>query len=195
MDAIDTLNPIHRIGVEQFHRMIASGLFRDGDRVELIDGEMRDMSPIGPGHGDCTDKLTMLFARNLASKAIVRVQGALVLDEGTELYPDLCVIRMRDDWYCESHPTGDDTLLVVEIADSSLYMDVNLKLAKYARAGIRRYWIVDLKQGCIRDYRDPDILGRRYGKLDELTEGELALTIAGVDLRIDVGELLPSRRG
>jgi len=92
MEAIDTINPIHRISVEQFHRMIEAGVFAEGDRLELINGEMRDMTPIGPPHNGCTGHLNMTFAPQLTGKAIVRVQGALVLDEGTELYPDLAAL-------------------------------------------------------------------------------------------------------
>lgn len=83
MLAHDLDSPIHRISVEQFHRMIEAGCFGDGDRVELIDGEMRDMTPIGPPHQGTTDSLNMRFATALARRAIVRVQGPVVLDDGT----------------------------------------------------------------------------------------------------------------
>lgn len=190
MEAIDTINPIHRISVDQFHRMIEAGLFTDGDRVELIDGEMRDMAPIGPPHGGCTDDLTMILAPQLAGKAIVRVQGPLALDDGTEVYPDLLALKQRDDGYRRSNPTGEDVLLVVEVADSSLTMDLGVKLAKYARAGIRRYWVVDVKNCNFHDHRDPDRFGRRYRQLHSLTEGSLSVTIEGVDIQVDIGDLL-----
>ena len=190
MEATNTVNPIHRISVEQFHCMIEAGVFADGDRVELIDGEMRDMTPIGPPHGGCTDSLNMIFARKVAGKAIVRVQGALVLDDGTEVYPDLLVLKQRDDWYRKSNPTGDDALLVIEVADSSLPLDLGVKLAKYARAGIRRYWVIDIKSRTLHDHRDPDRFGRRYRQLHSLADGPLTVTIEGVDVQVDVGALL-----
>lgn len=191
MEAIEQTNPIHRITVEQFHRMIEAGCFDSGDRVELIDGELRDMSPIGPPHGGTTDALTMTLAPKLAGKAIVRVQGPLVLDDGTELYPDLAVLEYREDFYRKENPTGDHVLLLIEVADSSLVQDLRTKLAKYARAGIRRYWVVDLRHRTIHDHRDPDRFGRRYRQLHEVTEGELVAELAGVRVVVPVAEIFP----
>lgn len=191
MEAFDIHHPIHRISVEQFHRMSASGVFADGDRVELIDGEMRDLSPIGPPHGSSVDTLNMLLAPRLVGAAIVRVQGPLVLDAATEVYPDLMVLRQRDDRYAESNPTGEDARLVIEVADTSLAVDRGIKLAKYAGAGIRRYWVVDLPQRTLHDYRDPNAFGRRYRQLHSLREGTLALTIEAVEIRVEVADLFP----
>jgi Uma2 family endonuclease len=190
MEAIDTINPIHRITVDQFHRMIESGLFADSDRVELIDGEMRDMAPIGPPHGGCTNSLNMIFAPKLAGRAIVSIQGPLALDDGTEVYPDLLVLQQRDDGYRQSNPSGEDVLLAIEVADSSLPVDLGVKLAKYARAGISRYWVVDLKNRILHDHRESDRFGGRYRQQHSLTEGPLSVTIEGVDVQVDVGDLL-----
>jgi Uma2 family endonuclease len=189
VQAFDSLSPIHRINVEQFHRMIEAGVFADGDRVELIDGEVRDMAPIGPLHGGLTDKLTMCLAPKLAAKAIVRVQGAIVLDDGSEVYPDLLVLEQRKDWYTETSPTGEDALLVIEIADSSLAIDLGIKLAKYARAGIPRYWVIDIKNRKLHDHRDPDRFRRRYRRLHSCDQGSLMVKIAGVDVSVDIGDL------
>jgi Uma2 family endonuclease len=189
MNALDIDNPIHRISVEQFHRMIEAGCFGDGDRVELLDGEMRDMTPIGPPHGGSTDTLTMIFAHALAGKAIVRVQGAVVMDDGTELYPDLLLLRFQDDRYRKANPRGTDVHLVVEVADASLAYDTRTKLAKYARAGIRRYWVVDLKHRCVHDYRDPDRIGRRYRLLHSVEQGEVEIEIDGVRVAVPLAEL------
>ena len=192
MFAPDVLNPIHRIDVKRFHRMIEAGCFGDGDRVELIDGEMRDMTPIGPPHGGTANALNLLLTLRLAGKAIVSVQGPLTLDDGTELYPDLAVLQHRDDFYRQANPTGDNALLVIEVADSSLSLDQGPKLAKYARAGIRRYWVVDLRHRTLHDYRDPDCFQGRYRQLHSLTTGDLSLDIAGVQLRVAVAEIFPS---
>jgi len=189
MEAIDTSNPIHRISVEQFHRLIAADLFVDGDRVELIDGEMRDMTPIGPPHGSCTDSLTMTFASKLPGKAIVRVQGALQLDDRTELYPDLSVLKWRDDRYRQANPTAEDAHLVIEVADSSLFVDLQVKLPKYARAGVRRYWVVDVKGRILHDYRDLDRFGHRYRQLHSVTDGMVSVIIEGTEVEVDLGEL------
>jgi len=191
MEAIDTINPIHRISVEQFHRMIDAGVLAEDDRIELIDGEMRDMPPIGPPHCGATDTLNMILAARLVGRAVVRIQGALVLDEATEVYPDLQVLRAREDRYFNAHPTGDDALLVIEVADSSLAIDLGTKLQKYARAGIRRYWIVDVKNRVVHDYRDVDRFGRRYRQLHSVSDGGLSVILAGVEIEVDVGGLFP----
>jgi len=187
--APNVLNPIHRIDVERFHRMIEAGCFGDSDRVELIDGEMRDMTPIGPPHGGTANALNLLLTLNLAGKAIVSVQGPLVLEDGTELYPDLAVLQRRDDFYRQANPTGDDALLVIEVADSSLSLDQGLKLTKYARAGIRRYWVVDLPHHTLHDYRDPDRFQGRYRQLHSLTAGDISLDIAGVQISVALAEI------
>jgi Uma2 family endonuclease len=191
VEAIDTLNPIHRISVEQFHRMIAAGLFVDGDRVELMDGEMRDMTPIGPPHNSCTNTLNMVFASRLAGQAIVSVQGPLVLDDGTELYPDLTVLKPHRDRYRQANPTGDDAHLVIEVADTSLSLDLQVKLPKYAHAGIPRYWVVDIKDRTIHDYDDLDRFERRYRQLHSVTDGAVSFTLGDIEVRVELSELFP----
>jgi len=190
VEATDTLNPIHRISVEQFHSMIEAGVFSDGDRVELIDGEMRDMTPIGPPHSGLANDLNLLFTTRLAGTAIVSIQGPLILDDGTEVYPDLLVLKPREDGYRKSNPTAEDALLVVELADSSLTLDLGVKLAKYARAGIRRYWVFDIKHRTLHDHRDPDRFGRRYRQLHSLDVGVLSATIEGIEVQVDVDQLM-----
>ncbi|EXJ11227.1 hypothetical protein D779_0224 [Imhoffiella purpurea] len=171
--------------------MIDAGVFADGDRVELIDGEMRDMSPIGPLHNSATNTLNMILAPLLSGKAIVSVQGPLVLDDGTEVYPDLMVLRQRADRYAESNPTGEDVLLVVEVADSSLAADTGVKLAKYAHVGIRLYWVVDIPSRALHAYRDPNAFAGRYRQLHSVGEGALGISIQGVDVRVEVADLFP----
>ena len=189
MEAIRIDNPIHRLDVDRFHRMIAAGVFSDGDRVELIDGELRDMTPIGPAHGGGVDYLNMLLASRLADKAIVRVQGALVLDEDTELYPDLSVLKPRDDWYRKGNPMPADVLLLIEVADSSLAGDLGAKMEKYARAGIPRYWVMDVANQTLHDYREPERFGRRYRKQQQVSKGMIRLRIEGIDIVVSVTDL------
>lgn len=191
MLALEPLGPIHRIDVERFHRMIEAGCFNDGDRVELIDGELRDMPPIGPPHGGTTSSLNMILTPKLAGRAIVSVQGPLVLSDGTEIYPDLAVLRLREDCYRRSNPTAEDVLLVIEVADSSLALDQGIKLANYARADIHRYWIVDLRHRALHDYRDPDRFQQRYRQLHSLTSGAIEVDIAGVRINLSVAEVFP----
>ena len=181
MEAISVDNPIHRLTIDQFHRMIAADVFSDQDRVELIDGELRDMTPIGPAHGGGVDYLTMLLAPLVADKAIVRIQGALVLDEDTELYPDVMVLKLRDNGYRKRNPTPADVLLLIEVADSSLAGDLGAKLEQYARVGIPRYWVVDIAGRTLRDYREPDRFGRRYRKRRQVSKGVFQVRLKGLD--------------
>jgi Uma2 family endonuclease len=191
MEAFDLDNPIHRISVMQFHRMIEAGVFADGEHVELIDGEMRDMAPIGPPHVGATNALTMLLVPPLAGKAVVSVQGPLVVDDGTEVYPDLLVLKPRDDHYASANPTGGDVLLAVEVADTSLATDTGLKRVKYARAGVPHYWVIDIRHHRLHDFRDPDRIAGSYRQRRSITSGPLSLNISGVEIAVDIDDLFP----
>lgn len=184
MEAQDLDRPIHRISVDKFHRMIEAGVFAAGDRVELIDGEMRDMPPIGPSHNGCTGVLLMAFASALAEGAFVVSQGPLVLDDGTEVYPDLLVLKLRDDRYQTANPEPEDVLLLVEVADSSLRFDLKVKLPSYARAGIGICWIVDLRKKVIHEYADPDRFSRRYRHLRFVSDGTCRVVVAGAEVAV-----------
>ena len=110
-----------RFDVDAYHRMAETGILAPEDRVELIDGEIVEMAPIGAPHGGKVDRLTSLVARVVADgQVIARVQGALRLDRRNEPQPDLMLLRPRRDDYTTSHPTAADVLLLVEVADSSL---------------------------------------------------------------------------
>jgi Uma2 family endonuclease len=189
MEAQEFAHPIHRISVEQFHLMIESGVLDEDDRVELIDGEMRDMPPIGPSHNGCTGALLMRFAPALAGRAFVVSQGPLALDDGSELYPDLLVLKPRDDHYQTGNPSADEVLLLIEVSDSTLGFDINTKLPKYARAGVEVCWIVDVRHKTIHEYRDPDRFARRYRQLQSVTAGTLSVMVAGVQIEVATADL------
>jgi Uma2 family endonuclease len=189
VEAIRVDNPIHHLDVDQFHRMITAEVFSDTDRVELIDGALRDMTPIGPAHGGGVDYLNMLLAPLVGDRAIVRIQGALVLDEDTELYPDVAVLKPRDDWYRKGNPTPADVLLVIEVADSSLAGDLGAKMEQYARAGIPRYWVMDVAGRILHDCREPERFGRRYRKQRQVSKGRVRLRIEGIEILVSVTDL------
>ncbi len=121
---------------DEFHRMAAAGILSEDDRVELIDGEIVQMSPIGSPHASCVDRLTALFVRRFGRRAIIRVRNPIVLSRHSEPQPDLAVLKLRTDFYAEKHPGPSDVLLVVEVADTSADYDRLTKVALYARAGI-----------------------------------------------------------
>jgi len=141
--------PRYRFTVDEFHRMGEVGIFSEDDRVELINGEIVQMAPIGPQHADCVRKLDRWLQRLLGEEALVSAQQPLKLDNDGEPVPDIAILRPRAEGYGESHPTGPDALLVIEVADSSVLFDRNVKSAMYAGGGVPEYWIVDLTRNCV----------------------------------------------
>lgn len=131
--------------VDDYYRMAAAGVFAEDERVELIEGEIIEMSPAGSRHAGGIKKINALLGERMGNTPlIISVQDPIRLDDGTEPQPDIAVLRWRDDYYVGSHPTPDDVLLVIEVADSSLVMDLVTKASSYARAGIPEYWVFDL---------------------------------------------------
>lgn len=136
--------------LEEFHRMAHVGILTEIDRVELIEGELIPMTPIGPRHAACVDTLTRLFVQQAPEQVVVRVQNPLVLNLQTEVYPDLALLRPRDHGYRTQNPEPEDVLLVIEVADTTLEKDRDEKLPKYAKAGIPEVWVVDVDHNHIQ---------------------------------------------
>jgi len=145
-----------RFSVDEYQRMGDAGIFSDTDRVELIDGEILTMSPIGPRHSAVVDRVNRSLVLAAGTRAIVRVQGPIRLDGFTEPEPDLVLLRPRDDFYRGGHPLPPDILLVIEIAESSLRYDREVKAALYARAGIVEYWLADHVSGVVACHTGPE---------------------------------------
>jgi Uma2 family endonuclease len=177
----------HRFTVDEYYRMAETGILAPGQRVELIEGEIVDMTPIGRRHMACVDRLTRDFVTALGDRAIVRVQGALRLHEHSEPEPDLVLLRPRADFYAEQDAGPDDTLLVIEVADTSEHYDRQVKVPLYARAGIPEVWLVDLTAGSVTAYREPGATGYAQAivatgnvELSALAFPELTLTAARI---------------
>lgn len=156
--AISTIR--HLFTVADYHRMVEAGILDEDDRVELIEGEIVDMTPIGWRHQARVDHLAELF-RDLTGRAILRVQGSIWLSERSEPQPDLVLLRRREDYYADGGAGPADVLLVVEVSDTSLVHERDLKVPLYAAAGIPEVWIVDLNGDAIAVYRDPGARGYR----------------------------------
>ena len=152
--------PQHRLfTVEDYYRMAQVGILGEDDRVELIEGEIIQMTAIGSRHAACVDRLTATFVRALASRVVVHVQNPVRLSELSEPQPDLALLKPRGDYYQERHPGPDDVLLVVEVADSSLEYDRSVKLPLYAAAGVQEVWVIDLTRDRVESFRIPDAAG------------------------------------
>lgn len=177
-----------RFDVDAYYRMAEAGILSPEDRVELIDGEIIEMAPIGAAHGGKVIRLNALFGRfATGGQVIVSVQGPLRLDHHNEPQPDLMLLRPRPDFYESSHPTTADVLLLVEVADSSLAWDRGPKLALYARHGVPEVWIVDLRGHTVAVCRQPGPGG--YAEQQSVVTGELTPMLVPA-LRIDVAALL-----
>jgi Uma2 family endonuclease len=151
----DFFPPRHRLTADEYHRMSEAGIFSEDDRVELIEGEIIDMSPIGTDHTSAVNRLNAIFARSLGLRAIVSVQNPVRLSSRSEPQPDIALLRYREDFYRHAHPGPEDILLLVEVADSSLRYDLEVKLPLYARHGVPEVWIVDLEHRRLEMYRRP----------------------------------------
>lgn len=178
MDDLVVLPARHKLDVDAYHRMAEAGIFGEGDRIELIDGDLIDMAPIGQGHAAIVNGLTEALVVACAGRAIVSPQNSVRIGRSSEPQPDLAVLRRRADFYAAGEPPGPtDILLLVEVADSSLRFDRTVKLPLYARAGVAEMWIVDLKRRAIDVYRAP--AGDGYGDMTTHRPGDhLALTLA-----------------
>jgi len=177
----------HKLDVFDFYRMADAGIFGGRDRIELIDGELIDMAPIGQGHESAVGGLNQALVLACVGRAIVWPQNSLRLNRLNVLQPDFTVLRHRADFYAPGERPGPaDVLLLVEVADSSLAFDRTVKLPLYAAAGIAEYWIVDLKRRVLEAYRGPE--GDGYAEATEHRAGErLALAhapeiVVGLDL-------------
>jgi Uma2 family endonuclease len=178
----------HRLDVRAYYKMAEVGILSRKERVELIDGEIFDMVPIGVGHAGKTNRFIRLFSRAAADGlALLSVQTPLRLDSYNEPQPDVMLLRPRADDYQGRHPTAADVLLLVEVSETSLAYDRRTKLSLYARFGVPEVWIVDLKGAAIEVYREP--AGDGYALTERLTRGSLAPVLLPA-IAIDVGVLL-----
>lgn len=145
----------HRLTVADYHRMGEVGIFHEDARVELIEGEIIDMPPIGSLHAGTVKYLHHQLADAVRGGAIVSTQDPVFLDLYSEPQPDIALLRPRADFYRISHPTPADVLLIVEVADTSLAYDTQIKLPLYARHGIPEVWLVDLANRQLIVHRSP----------------------------------------
>ena len=186
--AVDTPVTLQRrlFTVAEYARMLTAGILSEDERVELIDGEVRVMSPIGPRHAALVDRLTRLLVL-LCTPSIVRVQSSIQLNDYTEPQPDLAVLQPRDDFYATAHPLAAEVLLVIEVADTSIAYDRDEKLPRYAMSGIPEVWLIDLNQQVVEQYTQPRN-GKYRNKLS-LERGDTLMAQSVPDLRLAVDSL------
>jgi Uma2 family endonuclease len=179
--------PRHLWTVEEYHRMGEVGLLDADARVELIEGEIVEMAPIGDAHAAISNRLTRLLVLAVGERGIVAVGNPVRLTLHSEPQPDFSVLRPRADYQTRG-PRPEDVMLAVEVSDTTLRRDRRVKLALYATAGIPEFWIVNVEAGEIEIYRSP--AGDTYGSVERKRSGEAATIEALPSVTIAIGEIL-----
>jgi len=179
----------YRFTVDDYYRLAQAGILGEDDRVELIEGEIVMMTPIGSPHAASVTGITRLLVGPLGDRAVVRIQLPVRLDDHSEPEPDVCIARPRADLYAGAHPGPADVLLLIEVSDSSLAYDRGVKVPLYARSGIEAVWVVELGRSLVHVHGNPapdGYLERRASRPGD------RLPIPGTDVTIDAGDLFPS---
>jgi Uma2 family endonuclease len=174
--------------VQEYHLMGEAGIFSNNERVELIEGEIIQMAAIGKRHAARVDRLANLFYDRVRRRAIIRVQNPICLDDKSEPQPDIALVQRRADFYEESLPNSQHIFLLVEVADSTVDYDRDVKVPNYARSGIQEVWLWDLEVNCLEVYRDPTANG--YSSLQKIERGEMVSPLAFPDFEVSVDSIL-----
>jgi Uma2 family endonuclease len=181
-----TVRARYRFTVDDFHRMAAAGVFTEDDRVELLEGEITVMSPIGDRHVACVDFLNDRLGEALRGRALVRVQSPVRLGPHSAPQPDIALLRRSADYYRTAPAIARDVLLIIEVSDTDVEYD-RAKLPLYAESGVPETWIVDLRAGRIEVHRQPR--GARYEHTRILERGAIVIPEAFPDVALDTQEL------
>jgi Uma2 family endonuclease len=176
------------ITADEYERMGEAGILRPDARLELLEGEIYEMSPIGSRHAACVDALSLLLTEIVGRRFRVRTQSPIRLDDFSEPQPDVALLRWRDDFYRDAHPTPADVLLVIEVADTTVESDRRYKLPLYAKAGINEAWLVNLPDEKIELYAEPANGAYQLTREFKRDEDAQSHTIAG--LRVSVAAVI-----
>ena len=155
----------------EYNRMVEVGILTEDDRVELIDGEIVARSPIGSRHAACVNRLNMLLSRQVGQAFIVSVQNPIILSDYSEPEPDLAILRWRKDYYEQELPQPADVIIVIEVADTSVEIDRNVKLPLYAKAEISVAVLVDVTKESVEVHSQP--ANGKYQSVEIFGRGDL----------------------
>jgi Uma2 family endonuclease len=176
-----------RFTVDEYYRMAEAGILRPEDRVELIDGEIIQMSPIGQRHAARVNRANSLFIKAFGDKAVVSPQNPVQLSDWTEPQPDIVVLKARSDFYESKKPTPRDVLFLMEISDTTLRYDMKIKLPYFAAALIPEVWIQDINGDSLHIFREPQ--ESTYATSMQLTRGDLVHPLAFPEIRFLIDDL------
>ena len=174
--------------VQEYHLMGEAGILGEDDRVELIEGEIVQMAAIGTRHASCVKRLNRRFSVIPEDSAILGVQDPIQLTERTEPQPDVVLLQFRFDYYETAHPMPSEVLLLVEVSDSTVDFDRDVKVPNYARAGIQEVWLWDLEINCLEVYRFPTADG--YTSMQKFERGEMVSPLAFPEFEVSVDFIL-----
>lgn len=178
----------HLTDINEWQRLGVANIFPPGSRLELIEGEILEMAPIGFNHSGHINRINKLFSKLIPDNVIPSIQNPLQLGDLSEPEPDFMLLKASDDFYSSRHPTADDVLLLIEVADSSLSFDQTQKLRLYARYNIPEYWLMNLNESCLEVYRQPH--GEFYGEKTTLRVGN-SVTLSQLNqLTINIADIL-----
>jgi len=177
-----------QFNITEYYRMAEVGILSEDDRVELIEGEIIKMTPIRSRHAGCVSRLNALLNRLLSETAIVSVQNPLRLSNLSEPKPDIILLRPRNDFYSNAHRTPTDVLLIIEVSDTSLEYDRDIKIPLYATASISEVWLVNLIKDMIEIYREPQ--EGMYREVRYFTRGETVSPLFNPKLTLSVDSII-----
>jgi Uma2 family endonuclease len=173
-----------RFSREAYHRLGEIGILGRDSRVELIDGEILMMSPIGPLHGAIVRRLTHFFVKNLPDSIECSIQLPISSGDHSEPEPDIALVRRREDDYQVKHPAPDDVLLLIEVAQSSVSYDLGKKLLVYAESHIPEYWVIDIGKKIVITHSEP--AGSAYNLVKSFSAGSMIAPLAAPNCQLDL---------
>lgn len=168
-----------QFNIQDYHQMVKAGILTEDERVELIEGEIVEMSPIGTRHAACVKRLLKHFSQLLGDRVMVAVQAPVVLSNLSEPQPDLALLKPRDDFYAAGHPQPQDIFLLVEVADTTIESDFAertlrervIKIPLYSSSGIVEVWLVDVNEQVIEVFGEPT--DNNYQSIQKFQQGEI----------------------
>jgi hypothetical protein len=184
--ALDVEHARRLFTVDEYHRMAEAGILGEKERVELIEGEIVQMAPIGPRHIGCVINVNRLFVSLLGDRAVVSPQNPVVIPPRSEPQPDVVLLRRRAVSYSRERPNVEDVLLAVEVADTSVRYDRLIKARLYARAGIPEFWLCLAADGAVEVYRGPTPEG--YADMTPYGAGQSSSSLAFHDVGFAVSD-------
>jgi Uma2 family endonuclease len=181
---------LRTLSVQDYHRMLEAGILAADERVELIEGQLYKMAAKGTAHSAAVTRIDRVLSRLLAGKALLRFQDPVQLSDFSEPEPDVAVVQIDPLDYEDHHPTPGEVFWLIEVADTTLRRDRDLKVPVYGRSGIQEYWILDVQERCLYVYRKPEPTG--YGAQQTLSDQDTIAPLAFPDCEVAIRDFLRS---